>query len=692
MASYYVRYNNVDLTNKIGVRTVQTTVLPPRENNSILIWERPGSIYNAYRYAEREITVMFLIRGNSAYDMETKLNDLRNIFRVDGPKPLYLGSTSQFIYAVPDGDFTMNELRYDCYECEIRFVCHDPEYYSSSVSSASNRSLARGISTSNTIDVYNNSNMLAYPIINIGINNTASFVQVENTTTGHKMLLGKYPNPTFTSTLPKRRIVLYDNMTSTSAWSTVNSSSIGSTSGSFGISNNNKGFILNRTTSASENWAGSSMARTLSSSCTDFCVKARVHFNSYGSNGDPTVSNIRYEGSVIGGSKSAIYKVMAPYVSVKDAPNGNTVGSISKGVEVTPTSSNKGWIYISHEGITGYCETALLRRYIKDRTETDMLVNAVTTTDAELRSLPDYDFTRSKLLSTIPHGTPIRIYKEPIDGFYKLYIKYNNMLGYVSCDEVEIRSFTSVCYPEDEVIISNDYCTGMCAIIGKDTSNNELFKMTVYDDNKYYEYTRPSITIGSFDNVNKANGAVLEDNNTVPKSNKSYVYNEEELNVGYDYLEEGSLGSWDNFYGELVVEKIGDKWKAWIYKIENGATVKKLVLDDTYINNLSEAQLNQIELYIGTKDGNSKCGMAITDITVEQIQSGDAYTNYAQFNAGDELQIDCCNNRIYLNNQLFNDIDMGSDFIELASGHNTIKVVSDDSNIHATVLFNERYL
>jgi phage-related protein len=145
-------------------------------------------------------------------------------------------------------------------------------------------------------------------------------------------------------------------------------------------------------------------------------------------------------------------------------------------------------------------------------------------------------------------------------------------------------------------------------------------------------------------------------------------------------------------YGELVVEKIGDKWKAWIYKIENGATVKKLVLDDTYINNLSEAQLNQIELYIGTKDGNSKCGMAITDITVEQIQSGNAYTNYAQFNAGDELQIDCCNNRIYLNNQLFNDIDMGSDFIELASGHNTIKVVSDDSNIHATVLFNERYL
>jgi predicted phage tail component-like protein len=140
MASYYVRYNNVDLTNKIGVRTVQTTVLPPRENNSILIWERPGSIYNAYRYAEREITVTFLIRGNSAYDMETKLNDLRNIFRVDGPKPLYLGSTSQFIYAVPDGDFTMNELRYDCYECEIRFVCHDPEYYSSSLRTAINAS------------------------------------------------------------------------------------------------------------------------------------------------------------------------------------------------------------------------------------------------------------------------------------------------------------------------------------------------------------------------------------------------------------------------------------------------------------------------------------------------------------------------------------------------------------------------
>ena len=61
MASYYVKYNGVVLSNLIRVRTVETTVLPPRENHSITIWEKPGSIYNSYRYGERTIKVTFLI-------------------------------------------------------------------------------------------------------------------------------------------------------------------------------------------------------------------------------------------------------------------------------------------------------------------------------------------------------------------------------------------------------------------------------------------------------------------------------------------------------------------------------------------------------------------------------------------------------------------------------------------------------
>jgi predicted phage tail component-like protein len=719
VASYYVRYNNVDLTNKIGVRTVDTTVLPPRENNSILIWERPGSLYNAYRYSERIITVTFLIKGSSNADVENRLNDLRNIFRVDSPKALYLGTPSRFIYAVPDGDFKMKELRYDCYECEITFVCHDPEYYSSSVSRSSNRSMARSGSSSNMIDVYNGSNASTYPIINIGINDMASFVQVENITTGQKMLLGKYPDPD--KSLVYGTSLYYYNMTTLDGWTALTHSydrpklGVGYVDGSMDITSSDKGFMLKNTgaTTTTKDWCGAGVRKDLSKTATDFRVKARINFNSHGSNGDPHAPRMRDEGTIISGSKQPYYKVMAPAISVKDkVPSMNvtvengvtnttydyglTIGTLSKGDEVYPIGlPDRGFIQIDYEGMTGYCELTSLKKYIEDSTVTDMVMNVYSHTDTELRSVPEQDMTRSKLLSTIPAGEFIRVYREPVNGFYKLYTKYNNMIGYVLVDDVTYDEYNSgiVCYPEDECIINEDSCTGICEVIGLDNYSNVLFRLTVTDDNEFYEFTKPSIMIGDPDAaINITHGVLLEDKTSVPKSNKSYTYNSDELNVDYDYLEQGSQGGWNNFYGELGVEKDGDKWKAWIYKIENGATVKKLELGETTVTLEGvNGVLSSIAVYIGAKDETYRCGMSVSDITVEGLKSLSTAEG-AIFRPGDEIQIDCCNNRVYLNNQLFNNIDIGSDFIELVSGSNDIKVTSNDRDIHATVLFNERYL
>ena len=208
--AYYINYNGVNLSNLVRVRAVDTTVLPPRENHSITIWEKPGSIYNSYRFGERHIKVTFLIRATaSEYNsnpncMENKLNTLRNVFKVAAPKPLYLGTNTKYILAVPEGDFTMTELRYDCYECTIEFTCHNPEYYSASVKASTNKASStygmRNISNSNTVEVYNSGNASAYPIINIGINDPTSFIQVENTTNGNKFLLGSYPQAGNTTT------------------------------------------------------------------------------------------------------------------------------------------------------------------------------------------------------------------------------------------------------------------------------------------------------------------------------------------------------------------------------------------------------------------------------------------------------------------------------------------------------------
>ena len=84
--------------------------------------------------------------------------------------------------------------------------------------------------------------------------------------------------------------------------------------------------------------------------------------------------------------------------------------------------------------------------------------------------------------------------------------------------------------------------------------------------------------------------------------------------------------------------------------------------------------------------------MSISDIKVKRLNDIDSSQNIARFNRGDEIQIDCYNNKVYLNNQLCYDMDIGSRFIELVSGNNFMKVVSDDPDILATVMFNERYL
>lgn len=561
MASYYVKYNDVNLTNLIGVRTVENTVLPPRENHAITIWERTGSIYNSYRYGERQIIVTFLIRAsqseytNNPDCMESKLNTLRNVFRVSGPKPLYLGSSSRYINAVPEGDFEMSEIRYDCYECKVKFVCHDPEYYSASVKSANsyNGNMRRSLSNNKTIDVYNSGNTSAYPIINIGINNTASFVQVENIVNGKKFLIGNYPKSELSFTDSKETIILNDNMDNVSNW-TTNSSYVDSrndyraTNGTLQLTSDGSGFMINTAGTESFLWHGVSAQRKLDTPVTNFSVKAKMSLNSIGIGGDPTVPQLKdaYE-SVYSGTKDYYYKVVAPTATIKDSPHGMIIGSYNKGDYIFPTSAilDNGWVQTED----GYCDVSYLRKYVSDSTTTDIAINAVVTSEAELRSISNNDHNESILLATIPGGTIIRVYKAKENGYYKLYIAYNGKIGYIDSSKVTLYEHVAVDYPEDELIVTDDYKTGICEVYGYSATGTKLFKLCLCDDNKYYEYTKPTIDIG--------NNIALQDISAVPKSNKGI--NTDNVDITYDYLSENISVDWNNFYGELGVQRLNNK-------------------------------------------------------------------------------------------------------------------------------------
>jgi phage-related protein len=596
------------------------------------------------------------------------------------PKPLYLRTTSKYIYAVPEGDFKMTELRYDCYECEIQFVCHNPEYYSASVKASTNRASStygmRNVYNNNTIEVYNGGNASAYPIIDIGINDTASFVQVENTTNGNKFLLGSYPKGG-SSIKPQSEVVFSDNMSNYNDWlvsqfSYENRDHLGSPRNT----NDGSGIMINIPATGSSLWHGIGSSRNIGTSVTDFEVRAKMHFNSYGVDGDPTVPQYR-DGATDTNNIEYFYKVVAPSVPIRatQEANGTIVGSYNKGDKVFPLSPyiTNGWLEV--EG--GYCEAVCFQKCIADSSITYEAMNVVVTAEEiELWSRPSDDPSDNLLLATIPGGTVLRVYNAlDNDRYYKLYIPYNGKVGYI--DESMVTAYDApIEYPEEDIIVSDDNKTGICEVYGYSSNNTRLFKLCLSDENQYYSFITPTVYVGD----NKA----LEDITTVSSSSKANI---DDNNVAYDALSESTC-DWNNFYGELGIRRVDNKWQAWIYKIENGVTVKKLMLKEQEISGASSEPLQYIAIYIGTQDPGSMCAMSITDIQVEQINEA----NTAPFKSGDEIKIDCYNNKVYLNNKLYNNIDMGSQFIELVTGNNVLKFTSDDSNMHATVLFNERYL
>ena len=692
MASYYVSYNGVNLTNLIGVRSVETTDLPPRENHAITIWERTGSIYNSYRYGNREIVVTFLVKATAAEYrsnpncMENKLNTLRNVFKVTEPKPLYLGTTSKYILAIPEGDYTVTELRYDCYECKIQFVCHNPEYYSATVSSSKSRSGSaygmRNSSNNNTIEVYNSGDASAYPIINIGINDNASFVQIENTTNGNKFLIGNYPKAGQQAVYPATS-VLSDDMTDPSVW-TGGAPYLDEGRGAFGAirpTSDGSGIIIGEAAIGSV-WSGIGSRRILRNPLANFEVRAKLHLNSYGVDGDPTVPQYK-DGATDTTNIEYYYKVIAPSVPIKSSPDeyGVVVGTYDKGQFVYPLSQTitNGWI----ETDSGYCEAIYFRKYICDSTETDVTMNVVTKEELALMSLPSDDPYTSKLLATIDAGTTLRVQRYTEEGYYKLYIPYNGKVGYIDSSKVTTGlDGVQILYPEDDIIVTDDYKTGICEVYGYSATGTKLFKLCLVDDNQYYSFTKPTVEVG--------NNTVLEDIAAVSGSNKADNHND--TDVGYDSLLEGTSSNWNEFYGELGIRRKNNKWEAWIYKTEYGTAVKKLVLKEQEFSGAPTEALHHITIYMGTQDTNSMCGMAITNIEVDALVDTGSNNNVMMFRRGDEIKIDCCNNVVYLNNKLYNNINIDSQFIELVTGNNVLKVTSDDYGAFASVLFNEKYL
>ena len=686
---YYIKYNEIDLTDMVKVREVEMPSLPTIEHSSIDIFERDGGVYNGASYGTREIRLTFIIKPDDKNDYEDYVRDVKRAFYTKEEARLFCGDENLYMWCVPVDEMRIAELGEGCAEAEVNLVSYDPYWYSVDQQGMNN-------DDKKNFTVDNESDANVYPIIQVGFTKDTTFFQIRNRSTNETILIGGIPEKE-KDTIKKNTRVLKDAMETTSGWSNTSApiDAGRSTGGTLSVTSDGKGLMCGNFGSASDGavWHGACYKKSINTPIKDFKVRIRMHHNSTGVNGDPSHPYQNDTDPPSSGSKKTYYKVTARSglrLRKSASTSSAKLLTIPYGTKLTGTVS-KGWLKTTYNGKTGYCYTQYLKEVTSDNTVTAKQRNYVTTKSTAIRASASKKATNKK---TIPAGKCIRCYydtKYPTTGkdnvkgkFYKLAKPYDGTTGYVWIDNLVQANEYEVDYDPD--IETADDKLGVVELYGFSANNVQLFKLSMVDDNEFYEFTYPLIRKNSKD--------FLKDKTVAPEPKKVTTYNGDTKKV--KAILSGKYGSWNEFYGELYIERIKNKWYAYVSKIKEGEVVKKIKSKTVTDKDNQDEELSYIVIYFGTTGNAEKAsGMAITDInvyTATKIEDNKEY-NFQEFEAGDMLTIDNSVPAVYLNDEERNDlIDVGSAFFSLEPGENYIKIASDDDVPNVDIMWNDKYL
>ena len=686
---YYIKYNEIDLTDMVKVREVEIPSLPTIEHSSIDIFERDGGVYNGASYGTREIRLTFIIKPDDKNDYEDYVRDVKRAFYTKEEARLFCGDENLYMWCVPVDEMRIAELGEGCAEVEVNLVSYDPYWYSVDQQGMNN-------DDKKNFTVDNESDANVYPIIQVGFTKDTTFFQIRNRSTNETILIGGIPEKE-KDTIKKNTRVLKDTMETTSGWSNTSApiDAGRSTGGTLSVTSDGKGLMCGNFGSASDGavWHGACYKKSINTPVKDFKVRIRMHHNSTGVNGDPSHPYQNDTDLPTSGSKKTYYKVTARSglrLRKSASTSSAKLLTIPYGTKLTGTVS-KAWLKTTYNGKTGYCYTQYLKKVTSDNTVTPKQRNYVTMKSTSIRASASKKATNKK---TIPAGKCIRCYydtkypttgKDDVKGkFYKLAKAYDGTTGYVWIDNLVQADEYEVDYDPD--IETADDKLGVVELYGFSANNVQLFKLSMVDDNEFYEFTYPLIRKNGKD--------FLKDKTVAPEPKKVTTYNGDTKKV--KSILSGKYGSWNEFYGELYIERIKNKWYAYVSKIKEGEVVKKIKSKTVTDKANQDEELNYIVIYFGTTGNAEKAsGMAITDInvyTATKIEDNKEY-NFQEFEAGDMLTIDNSVPAVYLNDEERNDlIDVGSAFFSLEPGENYIKIASDDDVPNVDIMWNDKYL
>ncbi|SFI95200.1 putative phage tail component, N-terminal domain-containing protein [Terrisporobacter glycolicus] len=697
----YFEFNDNIINDIAIVCEIDKPSLSKKQIDTINIPSRHGEIFNGCSYDPIEVKISMLIQGDNEADYQDRLKTLHEIFKTTKEVKVAF-SEDKFLFGIVSDEFRpVNKTKLSSH-ATIKIICHIPYCYSNDLK------LFNTEDDNKTIVVTNEGGEPAIPFISIGFSKDTHYVQLENTETGQRILVGAYPSLSLTS-VKKQSLILHDDCTTLSNWSQSGSSidSDRSSNGTFGITDSGNAICLATLGDGSTSWKGSCMkTKNLSEELDEFSVQAYFRHNSSGKNGDPTILDIKADtstGEV--GEKTVYYEVKVASLNVRTGPGTKykKIGALKRGHKITSYTLEKGWIKFKYTSSkTGYVCDDHCKKVTKTNQVSAEIQNMVVVSNGKnnvkLMATPHYS---GKLVTTIRTGEVVRVIKYKhtdkdkngnVRYYYKLAKKYKGKYaGYICTGNLKSASAVSVDYDYSSDANIADDKTGVISLYLFDINGSRLAKIEFIDEQKYFEYTKPIVRIGS--------RTVLQDTTKVPNP-KSITVDDNGTLKTTNYLSD-KLGDWNEFYGKVTLKRYKENnkyvWDVVVQKIVDGVVKKTMATHNIKYTDLPINKLAYVALYSGTSASTmaKSCSMSLTDLKIYNLNPGsgaDVENNKIYFQEGDILDIDFNTRSAYLNHDECNDIvDIGSRFFNVGTGDTEIKFNSDDTELNADITFRENW-
>lgn len=696
---YYFMFNDNIISDIFLVTNIEKPLAPSKDIQTLDVLSRDGKIFNGSKYAPIDINVDILVSGETEADLRMKLASLREL--LNSKKPVKVAfKKDRYGYGMVSDKISMEQKSATDVLCKVPITCHVPYFYSIEDKMFLNTTDIKNIS------IENQGGMPIRPFFTVGFSSNATFVQLYNTLTDERLLIGKYPKLEYNA-VDESSDVLNDACTTTGNWTTSNLpiDDNRASGGTIGVTKQTSGLCIGALGSSSTDakWKGVEVRRNLPTAVDEFKLRAELTFTSTGVNGDPSIQPADKE-TWTSGEERTYYKVTSKKLNIRDTPstNGRLLGTLKKGTEIRNGTLHGMWLQYRHKDFENkivYSSTKYMKTCKGTSQVSHNVRNVVIARPTSIHPSPTTD---SAVLYALKKGDVVRIdtskeiYSYDSDNkaytWYKLYVPFKGYNGYVCKGNIEPWNNDSPVIKieyEDEPETADDK-TGVLELYGMGPNNERLFKIALIDDNEYYEYTQPSITVGT-------NHVLYKDNTQVPAP-KSYTENSSGSIKNTQYLS-GTAGTWNDFYGNVTLERKKDSkgnyvWKYTLNKISSGNIVNQKT-GTLQLNSVATEKLSYIILYMGTHDKLEKSAdMALNSLRIQgEVSNHDTNVNRVEFRKGDVIDIDFENRNVYLNEVKRNDlVDISSRYFNIAKGINPIKIFSNDANVVVGAAINEAWV